>query len=84
MENQIKQIEEIAEKELLNCNNSKELDELRIKYLGKKGELTHVLRGMKDLSKEERPIIGEIVNKLRDKLIILLKKKNINLKSKNY
>ena len=75
MENQIKQIEEIAEKELLNCNNSKELDELRIKYLGKKGELTHVLRGMKDLSKEERPIIGEIVNKLRDKLNNIIEEK---------
>ena len=75
MENQIKQIEEIAEKELLNCNNSKELDELRIKYLGKKGELTHVLRGMKDLAKEERPIIGEIVNKLRDKLNNIIEEK---------
>ena len=75
MENQIKQIEEIAEKELLNCNNSKELDELRIKYLGKKGERTHVLRGMKDLSKEERPIIGEIVNKLRDKLNNIIEEK---------
>ena len=75
MENQIKQIEKIAEKELLNCNNSKELDELRIKYLGKKGELTQVLRGMKDLSKEERPIIGEIVNKLRDKLNNIIEEK---------
>ena len=75
MENQIKQIEEIAEKELLNCNNSKELDELRIKYLGKKGELTQVLRGMKDLSKEERPIIGGIVNKLRDKLNNIIEEK---------
>ena len=41
---------------------------MKVKYLGKKGELTSVLRGMKDLSAEERPVIGGLVNKVRDEL----------------
>ena len=41
------------------------LEELRVQYLGKKGELTAVLRNMKDLSSEERPIIGQLTNEVR-------------------
>lgn len=41
------------------------LNDLRVKYLGKKGELTEVLRGMGGLSAEERPIIGQVVNDVR-------------------
>lgn len=42
-----------------------DLEQIRIKYLGKKGELTAVLRGMGALSAEERPIIGQIANEVR-------------------
>lgn len=42
-----------------------QIEELRIKYLGKKGELTAVLRGMGKLSAEERPIIGQLANDVR-------------------
>jgi len=41
------------------------IEELRIKYLGKKGELTAVLRGMGKLSAEERPVIGQLANEVR-------------------
>lgn len=41
------------------------LNDLRVKYLGKKGELTEVLRGMGGLSAEERPVIGQVVNDVR-------------------
>ena len=41
------------------------LEELRVQYLGKKGELTAVLRNMKDLSNEERPVIGQMANEVR-------------------
>ncbi len=42
-----------------------DLDALRVKYLGKKGELTAVLRGMGQLSAEERPVVGQIANDVR-------------------
>jgi len=41
------------------------LNDLRVKYLGKKGELTEVLRGMGGLSAEERPVIGQVANQVR-------------------
>ena len=53
--------------EALEALNSPEcnLEEIRIKYLGKKGELTAVLRGMGQLSPEERPVVGQIANEVR-------------------
>ncbi len=53
--------EAISALEEPNCN----IEEIRIKYLGKKGELTAVLRGMGQLSPEERPIIGQLANEVR-------------------
>jgi phenylalanyl-tRNA synthetase alpha chain len=53
-------------KDLESVQSRKELEELRIKYLGKKGELTQVLRGMGGLSPEERPVIGQLANEIRD------------------
>ncbi|HPU58441.1 MAG TPA: phenylalanine--tRNA ligase subunit alpha [Candidatus Avimonas sp.] len=48
--------------------DEKALEELRIRFLGKKGELTAVLRGMSALSPEERPKVGQLVNQLRQEL----------------
>lgn len=48
----------------LSCPEAN-IEELRIKYLGKKGELTAVLRGMGKLSAEERPVIGQLANDIR-------------------
>ena len=42
-----------------------DVEQIRIKYLGKKGELTSVLRGMGALSSEERPIVGQLANEVR-------------------
>ena len=42
------------------------LDQVRVAYLGKKGPITEVLRGMKDLSAEDRPVVGSMANEIRD------------------
>lgn len=68
MQEQIEQIKQKALEEIINANNEKELNEVRVKYLGKKGELTLILRSMGGLSPEERPIVGSLVNKVRDEL----------------
>ena len=52
-----------------------DLEAFRIKYLGKKGELTAVLRGMGSLSPEERPVIGQFANKVRAEIEEMLQKK---------
>ena len=57
------------------------LEELRVQYLGKKGELTAVLRNMKDLSSEERPIIGQLANEVRAEIEEKLASKKTALES---
>ncbi len=51
---------------LKNCDQNDEIEKIRVRYLGKKGELTAMLRGMGSLSEEERPIVGKIVNEVRE------------------
>ena len=82
MQEKIKQIKENSNLEIGKAESLKELNDLRVKYLGKKGELTLLLRGMGELSKEERPIIGSLVNEVRDELenIISAKEKELNEK----
>ncbi|NIK66810.1 MULTISPECIES: phenylalanine--tRNA ligase subunit alpha [unclassified Paenibacillus] len=54
-----------ALQELHQVDNPQQLNDLRVKYLGKKGALTEILRGMGGLSAEERPIIGQVANDVR-------------------
>lgn len=54
-----------ARKALAGAGGLEELNEIRVRYLGKKGELTQVLRGMGSLSAEERPRIGQVANEVR-------------------
>ncbi len=65
MRENLMNIKERAISELEKVVNLEELEQMRIKFLGKKGELTQVLRGMGGLSKEERPIVGQIANEVR-------------------
>jgi len=57
MQEQISEIKENGLKEISKAKDLQSLNDVRVKYLGKKGELTVVLRGMGSLSEEERPII---------------------------
>ena len=66
MKEKIKNLQELAIEELSKVESLKDLNEVRIKYLGKQGELTAILRGMKDVSPEERPILGQLVNEVRN------------------
>ncbi|SDB99990.1 phenylalanyl-tRNA synthetase, alpha subunit [Paenibacillus sp. UNCCL117] len=65
MKERLLQLKEEALGELAGVQNQQQLGELRIKYLGKKGPLTEILRGMGALSAEERPAIGLVVNEVR-------------------
>ncbi len=65
MKQQLEQIRQSAEESLKTIDSIAGLEEIRVKYLGKKGELTSVLRGMGQLSAEERPLIGQLANQVR-------------------
>ena len=58
MKSQLENIKALAEQELSACTDLKVLETLRVKYLGKKGELTAILKQMGKLSAEERPVMG--------------------------
>ena len=66
MKEKLEEIRGHAEERIKEIKDMQALNELKVKILGKKGELTEILRGMKDLSPEERPVIGSLVNKVRD------------------
>ena len=61
-----------AKASIAAAKSLKELDDLRVKFLGKKGELTALLKGLGKLSKEERPKMGEAINQAKVKLQNLL------------
>ncbi len=82
MKDQIAQIQKQALQEIEKVEDQKELAEIKVKYTGKKGELTKALRGMGELKPEERPAIGKLVNELRDKLEEEFAKKEKELQEK--
>jgi len=68
MQKELEQLGKDALDELKKVSSAEELKELEVKYLGRKGKLTDILRGLKDLSLEERPQMGQISNKLKSGL----------------
>lgn len=82
MKQQLENIENAAMTEASSSDSIKALDELRIKYLGKKGELTAILKQMGKLSAEERPVIGQLANKVRQDIEEAITSKMSALKAK--
>ncbi|MGO1469208.1 MAG: phenylalanine--tRNA ligase subunit alpha [Tissierella sp.] len=68
MKEKLQEIKKRALEDILELKTLDELEKFRIKFLGKKGELTLVLRDMGKLSKEERPVVGQIANDIRQEI----------------
>ncbi len=66
MKDELKQIEEEAIAQIDQVETLKEAQDLQVAYLGRKGSITSVLRGMGKLPAEERPVVGELANKVRE------------------
>ena len=65
MQEQLEAIRQEAEAALQTCTDAKQLDAIRVQYLGKKGALTAILKQMGKLSAEERPVMGQLANAVR-------------------
>lgn len=65
MRQQLENIKKQAEHDIVSVSSIQELESFRVRYLGKKGELTGILRGMANVSAAERPIIGQLSNEVR-------------------
>lgn len=68
MKDQLAQLKNLALAELAQVTSEDELQALRVKFLGKKGEITSIMKGIGSLTPEERPLIGQVVNSVRDSL----------------
>lgn len=80
MQEKFETIKANATKELESVSSSKALAELKLKYVGKNGEITALLRGMKDIPPEERSSYGKKVNDLKEEIMSLFSKKENVLK----
>ena len=82
MKEKIEQIKNSALQEISKITELQNANDIRVKYLGKKGELTAVLRSMGGLSAEERPVIGSLVNEVKDEIEEKLQEIEKGLKQK--
>ncbi|MFZ5942482.1 MAG: phenylalanine--tRNA ligase subunit alpha [Bacillota bacterium] len=80
MREQLEKIKKEFNGVLSKISTLEELNDLKVKYLGKKGELTQVLRGMGELSPEERPLIGQLANEVRDELTAIFEEEMQKIK----
>ena len=81
MKQQLEAIKQNATNQINAVADLKELDALRVKYLGKKGELTAILKQMGSLSAEERPVIGQLANVVRGEIEEAIANAQKNLKA---
>ena len=68
MQSKIDEIKKLAEEKISKIKNSQDLQELKVQFLGKKSELSNLLKGLGALTAEERPKVGALVNETRKEI----------------
>ena len=81
MQEKLLNLQEAALNEIKDTSSIEAVESLRVKYLGKKGEITAILKEMGKLSAEERPVIGQVANKVRESIEGSISSKKEELKS---
>ena len=83
MHNKLQQIKKEAEERIKTASSLEALRNYRVEYLGRKGEITAVLRSLKDLAPEERAAVGQAANRVKDHLeeLIELKTQELNARA---
>jgi len=87
LQNKIHELKTLFQKEVADVKHTKDLEDLRVKYLGKKSPIQELMKLLRDLSPEERPIVGQLINQLKEEIteviettFDLLKKQELSLK----
>ena len=81
MKEKLQKIKEEAIRQIEQSKDLSKLNDVRVAVLGKKGELTAVLKGMKDVSPEERPLVGQLVNETRESIEKILEETKAKLEA---
>ena len=76
---QLDKIREEALKQIESSDGLEKLNEIRVNVLGKKGELTSILKSMKDVAPEDRPKVGQLVNETREAIEKVLFDEDLSL-----
>jgi phenylalanyl-tRNA synthetase alpha chain len=79
IQEQLKELNTAAVEAIASADSLDELEKLRVKYLGKKGELSQILRGMGKLSAEERPAVGSLANVVKEEVQTSLEQRKQDL-----
>ena len=81
MQEKLKNLKKLAEEQIKSAGNLEEVEKLRVDLLGKKGELTKILKEMGKLSADEKPIIGKLGNEIREMITEGIAEKKESIKS---
>ncbi len=81
MKEKLEQIKAEAVRQIQNSDGLAKLNDVRVAFLGKKGELTAVLKGMKEVLPEERPMVGQLVNETRESIEKLIEETKSKLEA---
>lgn len=81
---ELRKLKQEAERELIDLDSPKGLEDWRIDYLGRKGKLTQVLRGIGSLPDEEKSSIGKVSNEIKSELEKIYQKRRLELNKKGY
>ncbi|MBC8631387.1 phenylalanine--tRNA ligase subunit alpha [[Eubacterium] tenue] len=81
MQEKLLNLQETALSEIKDMQIIEQVESLRVKYLGKKGEITSILKEMGKLSAEERPVIGKVANEVREAINDAISTKKEELKN---
>lgn len=83
MKERIEQLRQEFFEEVKNCLSLDELNNVKVKYLGKSGQFTALLKGLKDLSHEDKPVFGALLNKAKGEMETVLENAKAELQSKS-
>ena len=81
MKEKLQKIKEDAMRQISESKDLSTLNDVRVAILGKKGALTAVLKSMKDVSPEERPLVGQLVNETRESIEQMLEETKTKLEA---
>ncbi len=84
MKEQLQQLKNEFDDEITTISSNEDLENIRVKYLGKKGKLTAILKMMGKLSAEERPVIGKLANEVREYFTDSIESNKEKLRLKEY
>ena len=76
----LKTVVAMAENDVATADTMNVLNDIKVKYLGKSGELTAILKGLKDVPPADKPVFGKLVNEGRQKIEAIIAEKESALK----